>query len=123
MMSFVRLVSGKVVVFLDHATSPKGVVRDSALQTKVNASAKDLTLYQLITCPFCIIVRRELKRQAVTIETKNITEQKFQDELIAGGKIDQVPCLQIRENGSVQWLYESKAINQYLKDRFQAVSL
>ena len=93
-MKLIRFVLGKIILVLDALTAPKGVERAPALQSKIDADAKNLTLYQLVTCPFCVKVRRELKRLSVQVEIKNITEPKYHVELMAGGKIDQFPCLQ-----------------------------
>jgi hypothetical protein len=39
----------------------------------------------------------------------------FQEELMAGGKIDQVPCLRYRDSmGAEKWMYESSDINAFL---------
>jgi glutathione S-transferase len=44
------------------------------------------------------------------------------DELVAGGGKKQVPCLRIAEaDGGVRWLYESREISRYLRQRFAAI--
>jgi glutathione S-transferase len=40
--------------------------------------------------------------------------------LLAGGGRVKVPCLRIEENGKTTWMYESKAIIDYLDQRFNA---
>lgn len=41
-------------------------------------------------------------------------------ELIAGGGKGQVPCLRVeKQNGSVEWMYESVDIIRYLSARFR----
>ena len=75
LMAPIRFVLGKIILFLDFIFTPKGLQRAPALQAKVDQDAKMLTLYQLITCPFCVKVRRELKRLSVQLEIKNITIQ------------------------------------------------
>ena len=123
-MKLIRFVLGKVILSLNFIFTPKGIIRDPKLQEKIDHDASSLTLYQLLTCPFCVKVRRELKRLSVNVEMKDIQDQSAHQELMAGGKIDQVPCLKIKANdGTVQFLYESSAINDYLRNRFQAVSL
>jgi glutathione S-transferase len=49
-------------------------------------------------------------------DAKNNSNDR-QQLLEQGGKI-QVPCLRIVKQGQDTWLYESKAINQYLTDNF-----
>jgi glutathione S-transferase len=63
-------------------------------------------------------VRRQIRRQNLKIKLKGIEDPAIARELIEGGKQDQVPCLRIEKNGSIQWLYESDAINQYLIETF-----
>lgn len=120
-MTLIRFVLGKVILFFDFIFSPKALVRSRELQAQVDLDSKNLTLYQLLACPFCVKVRRQMKRLAISTEIKDIKrDPKAHAELMAGGKLDQVPCLQIRNaNGSIQYLYESDAINEYLVSRFQ----
>ncbi|MBT8120417.1 MAG: glutathione S-transferase N-terminal domain-containing protein, partial [Gammaproteobacteria bacterium] len=50
-------------------------------------------------------------------------DEKWNQELIDEGGKYQVPCLKItREDGSVEWMYESTDINQYLEEKFSADS-
>jgi len=81
---------------------------------------KSLTLYQLEACPFCVKVRREMKRLSIQMPIRDVGKDPgAQQELMAGGKIDQVPCLKIEApNSPVQWMYESSDINAYLQKRF-----
>jgi glutaredoxin len=104
-------------------TTPKGIVRDLAAQQKVDRECSNLALYQFKTCPFCIKVRREIKRLSLPIELRDAQKnQQNRAALLQGGGEVKVPCLQIKdEQGNVQWLYESTAINQYLHQRFASV--
>jgi len=104
----------------EFVTTPKGVVRAAAAQQAVNQQSKNLVLYQFKTCPFCIKVRREIKRLSLPIELRDAQKnQQNRAELLQGGGYVKVPCLQIKDDqGKVQWLYESTAINQYLHQRF-----
>jgi glutaredoxin len=115
-MKPIRFVLGKIILGLDSVFVPKGVVRDPQLQAKVDADAKNLLMYELIECPFCVKVRRGMKRLNVQIERKNVSaDPQAQAELMAGGKLDQVPCLKISDT---EWLYESDEILTYLDRRF-----
>jgi glutaredoxin len=104
----------------EFVTTPKGVVRTYAAQQEVNRQSRNLVLYQFKTCPFCIKVRRELKRLSLPVELRDAQKNpQHRAELLQGGGQIKVPCLQISdEQGNVQWLYESSAINQYLHRRF-----
>jgi glutathione S-transferase len=107
----------------EFVTTPKGMVRIDAEQQKVNEECRNLALYQFKTCPFCIKVRREITRLSLPIELRDAQKNpQHRAELTQGGGQIKVPCLQIRDGkGSVQWMYESAAIIQYLHQRFGAV--
>jgi glutaredoxin len=104
-------------------TTPRGMVRAAAAQQKVDQECRDLVLYQFKTCPFCIKVRREIKRLSLPIGLRDAQKNpQHRAELLQGGGAIKVPCLQIRdEQGNVQWMYESSVINQYLHQRFGSI--
>jgi glutathione S-transferase len=56
----------------------------------------------------------------VALKDAKNNEQDRQTLLNQGGRI-KVPCLRIEENGQTVWMYESKAIIDYLDRRFAAV--
>ncbi|CAE6914760.1 MULTISPECIES: glutaredoxin domain-containing protein [Pseudomonas] len=112
---------GQIIIFLDFITRPRKMKRTPQAQAAVEQSAANLALYQFKACPFCVKTRRTLHKLNVPVvlrDAKN-NEQDRQALLEQGGKI-QVPCLRIEENGESKWLYESKAINAYLEERFAA---
>ena len=82
--------------------------------------APDLALYQFTTCPYCFVVRRALRRLGVVVELRDISRVPgHRQALLAGGGMDQVPCLLITSpDGSERWMYESRDIVGYLKWRF-----
>jgi len=117
-----RVGLGQLIVFLDWVSRPAKLKRDPAVQARVEEQARDLTLYQFHACPFCVKTRRTLHRLNVPValrDAKN-NEQDRQTLLNEGGKI-KVPCLRIEEEGKTTWMYESKAIIEYLDKRFSAV--
>ena len=83
-----------------------------------NQAIKNLALYHYQSCPFCGITREAIQYMGgLNIEQRDILkEPEYRKELIQGGGKSQVPCLKIEtENGTIQWLYESRDIIQYLK--------
>lgn len=113
----VRRIIGPVMLLIDKLTTPKGVQRSDHKQQEIDDSTKNFALYQFKTCPFCIKVRRELKRQSLNIELRDAqNDPLYREQLLQGGGKIKVPCLQIKEdNGKVQWLYESSEIINFLK--------
>jgi glutaredoxin len=124
MMTLIRFILGKIILTLDALFTPKGLERSVSLQNQINQETKDWRLYQLNACPFCVKVRRELKRLSISIPTQEIKQSpEAHAELMAGGKIDQVPCLMIPgPDGKTQWMYESSEIISFLQKQFKPVS-
>jgi hypothetical protein len=117
MMKLIRSVLGFLILMLDRIFTPKvEVKRAPETQQALDQRLSGWTLYHLEACPFCVKVRREMKRLAVSIPMKEINDDpRFQEELMAGGKIDQVPCLRYQDStGAEKWMYESSDINAFL---------
>ena len=119
-MKFIRLILGKIILFLDAVFTPKQeVVRSPEQQAAINGKTQAWTLYQLPACPFCVKVRRQMKRLGLVIPLKDIHQPEYHQELMMGGKVYQVPCLRYLDlNGQTIWLYESTDINNFLKSTF-----
>ena len=116
----IRAVLGPVILFGDWITTPRGVKRDPAAQTRIDDETRQLALYEFKTCPFCIKTRRAIKRLSLNIERRNAQHnpQHRQQLLESGGQI-KVPCLKITDDkGDSTWMYESSDIIQYLQQRF-----
>ncbi len=75
-----------------------------------------MKLYHFKQCPFCVKTRRTIHRLGLNIENRDArNDPKWNQELIRRGGKYQVPCLRVvNEDGSVEWMYESKNINRYL---------
>lgn len=116
----VRAVLGPVMLFKERITRPKGLVREPSAQAVVNLQCQNLALYQFQTCPFCIKVRQEMRRLSLPIEHRDAQhDTAHRTALLHGGGAIKVPCLKISDAaGHAQWLYDSAAINTYLRARF-----
>lgn len=119
-MKFVRWLLGRVILILDFLTRPKPIVRDRGEQDKIDARTSSMAIYQFEACPFCVKVRRELRRHALHIELRDAkNDSKHKEELIAEGGKHKVPCLRIDDgSGDAKWLYESDEIIKFLKAEF-----
>ncbi|MCL9774081.1 glutaredoxin family protein [Vibrio methylphosphonaticus] len=118
-MKVIRIVLGKIILVLNFVFSPRGVKRTSEAQQQANEKAKALSLYQFEACPFCVKVRREMKRQSVNIELKDAKNDNVaREQLLEGGGRVKVPCLKIEKDGQVEWMYESSDIVSYLQKEF-----
>lgn len=111
-MSFIRDILGFLILLADRLFPGR-----SAAQIQ---EAPDLKLYEFRACPFCVKVRRHLRKIGVKLETRNVlANADWERELIDGGKMRQVPCLRIEEGGGkVRWLYESSDIIAFLNQRY-----
>jgi len=119
-MTVIRWILGQIILLLDVLTSPKSVVRTPAAQHAVDEVTASMSMYQFKTCPFCVKVRRQLKRQGLNIELRDAKgDADLKAELVREGGRHKVPCLRIEKaDKSVQWLYESNDIIAYLKQQF-----
>jgi glutaredoxin len=111
---------GPIILLWDAVTTPKGMERDAETQQQVDASTKNLVLYEFRMCPFSVKVRRAIKRLSLNIETRDAKrEPSSRKELLQGGGEIQVPCLRITDDqGNTTWMYESDAIIEYLQARY-----
>jgi glutaredoxin len=110
---------GQLIIFIDFITRPAKIKRSQEEQTQVENKTTQLALYQFRACPFCVKTRRTMHKLNLPIalkDAKNNADDR-QSLLELGGKI-QVPCLRIKGAEKEEWLYDSKAINQYLVDNF-----
>jgi len=116
----VRWLLGQIIIFIDWVTRPKPVERSAEKQKEVDAKTQSMALYHFQQCPFCVKTRRQIRRLALNIETRDArNDPNWNQELISEGGKYQVPCLKITaDDGSVEWLYESSEINQLLDKQF-----
>jgi glutathione S-transferase len=95
--------------------------RSPERQKRVDEATRRLALYHFEACPYCIRVRRAIKRLDLRIELRNAHLPVYQQELRLQGGRYQTPCLRIdpTEHGkTAYWLYESADIIRYLEREF-----
>ncbi len=120
MIKVIRWILGKIILFIDWVFTPRSLKRSPETQMQIVQQTQMLKLYQYKACPFCVKVRRTMKRLNLPIETRDAKRQANRREELEkeGGEV-KVPCLRIAdENGSVKWMYESSDIIHYLEQRF-----
>ena len=116
----IHLLLGGLIRLVDFLTTPSSMIRNEEAQKTINEQCSNLTLYFYPSCPFCVRVKRQIKRLNLKIRMidPRKDEAAMQNLKDKGGKV-QVPCLQIiSEDGNSQWMYESAAINEYLDEQF-----
>ncbi|MCI2284706.1 glutaredoxin [Colwellia sp. MSW7] len=108
---------GRLILLLNFIFSPSSPKRTVEAQREIDAKTQNLSLYRLPSCPFCVKVRRAMKREGLNIELRNINQNNgYREELIREGGKRTVPCLRIENpDGQVQWLYESKDVVAHLQ--------
>lgn len=121
-MSLIRWPIGRLILLVNFVFSPTSPKRSSTEQAKVDDKTQNISLYQLPSCPFCVKVRRTMKREGLNIELRNINQKNdYLEELIREGGKRTVPCLRIEKaNGQVQWLYESSDVIAHLQQLAKA---
>ena len=117
----IRWVLGQIIIFIDWVTRPKPLQRSAEKQAEVDAQTRNMALYHFQMCPFCVKTRRQIRRLGLNIESRDArNDPKWNQELIDEGGKYQVPCLKItKDDGSVEWMYESTEINKYLEERYE----
>lgn len=120
LLGILRYVLGKFVLLINFlwpvSRMPEVLTRSPEEQQRLNQICSRLKLYQFESCPFCVKVRRALKRLNLNIELRDAKNNlEYRKELESQGGMIQVPCLRItEESGAVRWLYESDDIITYL---------
>jgi glutaredoxin len=111
---------GRVILLVDALTSPTPVIREPEHQNSIDESTSSMAIYQFEACPFCVKVRRELKRHSLNIELRDAkNDPEIKAELVREGGRHKVPCLRtVNPDGSIDWLYESTDIIAHLHNTF-----
>lgn len=119
-MAFIRWILGRIILLLNWVFSPRKAKREPQLQRELDLRTANLSLYQFEACPFCVKVRRALRRNGLNIELRDARKVELhRDELLQGGGKVKVPCLRIDEGeGEVRWMYESSDIINYLEKTY-----
>jgi len=120
-MRLIRWFVGRLILFINLMTLPRPILRKKIDQDKVDKQTKALTIYQFEACPFCVKVRRFIRKNSLEITLKDArNNKKFKSELVNEGGKHKVPCLRIeRINSESEWLYESTEIIKFLKKEFK----
>ena len=115
-MKFVRWLLGRIILLLDFIFTPSSKKRSPEQQNMLDVQTAQFKLYQFKACPFCVKVRRHMRRRSIKIDLKDAkTDLLIKEELIREGGKHKVPCLRIAQgNKEVQWLYSSDEICRFL---------
>lgn len=111
-----RQIIGRGVLLVEKLTQPEPIERNAEEQLAADEHTKDWAIYEYKMCPFCMKVRKELRRKALNIELRDARHDPVhrKDLETEGGKA-QVPCLRLtKEDGSSTWMYESSEIIEFL---------
>ena len=115
-----RFIIEPFILLWDKLTTPKGIVRSAEEQAELDQKTSKLFLYQFNSCPFCIKVRRQIKRQSLNIPFLDAQhDDSHREDLLKGGGEVKVPCLKIvDDSGDVTWMYESNDIIRFLEKNY-----
>jgi hypothetical protein len=70
-MELIRYVVGRILLLANFLTRPKPVIRSQAEQDEIDVAMSGMSLYQFRACPFCVKVRRHLRRRSLNIELRD----------------------------------------------------
>jgi len=119
----IRWPLGQLILLVDFLTRPAPPQRSAELQARIDASTREMAIYQFRACPFCVKTRRALRRMGLNIELRDARDNaRWRAQLEQeGGKI-QVPCLYLPDaDGKARWLYESGDIIAYLENHVAGI--
>ncbi|WP_261841336.1 glutathione S-transferase N-terminal domain-containing protein [Aliamphritea ceti] len=118
-MFIIRWILGRIILLLNALTPPTKMQRSPEQQAQLDKQTANLSLYQYEACPFCVKVRRAMRRFNLNVEVRDAKRnQDFKAELEKDGGKLKVPCLRIEEQDGVRWMYESGEIIQYLEQNY-----
>jgi glutaredoxin len=107
------------ILLSDALLGRKPIERTPEEQARVDIESATLRLYHFAACPYCRKVRRDMRLMGLKIAMTDIKrEPAAKAALVAGGGKKQVPALRIEEPSGVRWMYESRDISRYLRQRF-----
>ena len=82
-MAIIRFLVGKLLLLINFLTWPKPLERETSKQEEVEAQLKNYSLYQFNACPFCIKVRRVMRKLDLPIELKDAkNDENLKTELL-----------------------------------------
>ena len=115
-MELIRYVVGRILLLANFLTRPKPAIRSQVEQDEIDAAMSGMSLYQFSACPFCVKVRRHMRRRSINIELRDARDNiEIKNELVREGGKHMVPCLRIETDAeNVKWLYESNDICIFL---------
>ena len=124
-MRLIRFIIGRIILLLDFLTRPSPIKRIREDQDSVDAAISGLSLYQFNACPFCVKVRRHMRRRSLNIKLKDAKGNiEIKNELIRKGGKYKVPCLRIESNTKeVIWLYSSDEICAFLDEKLNQLKV
>ena len=116
----IRWILAQIIILINWVTLPTPPVVTPERRKTLDENTANIKLYHFRQCPFCVKTRRSIHRLGLNIETRDARNVPFwNQELIKKGGKYQVPCLRIvKEDGSIEWMYDSTTINHYLDQRF-----
>jgi len=121
-MNVIRWTLGRLIILLDFIFSPKPILRDKTSQDIVNTVTNTYTLYQYYACPFCVKVRRFLRKKSINIEFIDAKDEFNKKDLIQNGGMLKVPCLRVEtKKNQVNWIYESNKIIDFISQEIENI--
>ena len=121
-MKVIRWTLGRLIIILDFIFSTKPIGRDKTSQDLVNTITSRYKLYQYYACPFCIKVRRFLRRESINIEFIDAKDEFYKKDLTKNGGKLKVPCLRVvSKKNQVKWIYESNEIIDFISKEIKNI--
>ena len=121
-MKLIRWFLGRLILTIDFLTRPKPLTRQAEAQDRIDALTKKLSIYQFSACPFCVKVRRFLRKESINIEFIDAKDEFHKKDLIQKGGMLKVPCLRVEtKKNQVKWIYESNEIINFISQEIKSI--
>ena len=96
-MFVIRWLLGRIILLINFITSPRSPKLTVQQQQDIADKVSHISLYQLAACPFCVKVRRAMKRQGIQLPLVDIKAEqgRFREELIQATAVlvAQIECI------------------------------
>jgi len=116
-IKLIRIIVGFILITLNKLTSPSPVKISDEKRADIIKKVSGMELFEFNACPFCIKVRRFMKKNNIVIPLRDAkNDEIYRESLLTGGGRIKVPCLKIQsEDNETKWLYESNDIMAFFE--------
>ena len=80
-MRIIRFILGRIILFIDWITSPAPISISEEERLRISTFTSSMVMYEFRACPFCVRVRRFMKRNNIIIILREIDLENFKKNI------------------------------------------